>query len=110
MYPNICLRNEALDMWQQEVAVAVAVAAAEEEASRVANEEVRKLSAIKFALEKQVKEATKKLAESEENAGDLTNVKKRLEAEIFQLKCNLEDNSNKLAKVNYKQPIKNCLN
>ena len=28
--------NEALDMWQQEVAVAVAVAAAEEEASRVA--------------------------------------------------------------------------
>ena len=36
MYPNIFLRNEALDMWQQEVAVAVAVAAAEEEASRVA--------------------------------------------------------------------------
>jgi len=26
MYPNIFLRNEALDMWQQEVAVAVAIA------------------------------------------------------------------------------------
>ena len=58
----------------------------EQEASRKANEEVRKLSGLKATLDKQVKELQKKLADSEGTAGDLGAIRKQLESEIVQLK------------------------
>jgi len=70
----------------------------EQEASRKANEEVRKLSGLKATLDKQVKELQKKLADSEGTAGDLGAIRKQLESEIVQLKFNLEDTTNKLAR------------
>jgi len=71
---------------------------AEQEASRVAQEEVRKLSGIKSVLDKQVKELQRKLAEAEGNAGELSEIRRRLETEIGTLKINLDDASSKLAK------------
>jgi chromosome segregation ATPase len=70
----------------------------EQEASRVASEEVRKLSAIKSTLDKQVKESESRLADSNATASDLDGVRKTLELAIKTLKINLEDTSIRLAK------------
>lgn len=70
----------------------------EQEAFRVASEEGRKLSAIKVTLDKQVKEAERRLADSTATANDLDGVRKTLENAIKALKINLEDTLIRLAK------------